>query len=154
MSDSIIIRKANESDLEEILALINAPEADNGTLMELRDANTIYQTILNDSNYFQIIASSEQGIVGIVTLVIIVQMTHEGSTTALISDLIVSEKLLSRELQATVTIDLLQYASNLAHEYGCYKSMIQNDYQSELTEGACEALGFEKSNHSFLTLSI
>jgi len=140
MSDSIIIRKANESDLEEILALINAPEADNGTVMELRDANTIYQTILNDSNYFQIVASSEQGVVGIVTLVIIVQMTHEGSTTALISDLIVSEKLLSRELQATVTRDLLQYTSNLADEYGCYKSIIQNDYQSELTEEACEVL--------------
>lgn len=30
MSDSIIIRKVNESDLEEILVLINAPEADNG----------------------------------------------------------------------------------------------------------------------------
>ncbi|MCU7799431.1 MAG: hypothetical protein KZQ70_04605 [gamma proteobacterium symbiont of Lucinoma myriamae] len=151
MSDNIIIRKANESDLEEILALIDAPEADNGIAMELRDANTIYQTILNDPNYFQIIASSEQGIVGIVTLVIIVQMTHEGSTTALISDLIVSEKLLHRELQATVARDLLQYTSNLAQEYGCYQSIIQNDYQSELTEAACKALDFEKSSHSFLT---
>ena len=151
MSDNIIIRKANESDLEEILALINAPEADNGMVMELRDANAVYQSILHDPNYFQIIASSEQGIVGIVTLIIIVQMTHEGSTTALISDLIVSEKLLNQEARATAVSDLLQYTSNLAHEYGCHKTIIQNDYQSELTDVACEALGFEKSSHSFLT---
>jgi len=42
MSDDIIIRKANESDLEEILTLINAPEADNGTAMEFRDASSVY----------------------------------------------------------------------------------------------------------------
>lgn len=150
MSDSIIIRKANESDLEEILALINTTEADNGMVMELRDANTIFQSILNDSNYFQIIASTEQGVVAMVTLVIIVQMTHEGSTTALINDLIVSEKLLSQDAQATVAYDLLQYTSNLAQEYGCYKTMIQSDYQQELIELACETLDFKKSSHSLL----
>ncbi|MCU7937932.1 MAG: hypothetical protein KZQ64_05755 [gamma proteobacterium symbiont of Bathyaustriella thionipta] len=150
MSDNIIIRKANESDLEEILALINAPDADNGTAMEFRDANTIYQSILNDPNYFQILASTEQHIVGIITLVIIVQMTHEGSTTALISDLIVSETLLNHEAQATVANDLLQYTSSLAQEYGCYKTIVENDYQPKITESACEELDFKKSSHSFL----
>ncbi len=150
MSDDIIIRKAIESDLEEILALINAPEADNGTAMELRDANTVYQSILNDSNYFQLIASNEQGIVGLVTLVIIEQMTHEGSTTAFISDLIVSEKSLNQEAQAVTASELLQYTSNLAEEYGCYKTIIQSDYQSELTETACEALNYSTNSHSFL----
>lgn len=149
MSDIIIIRKANESDLEEVLALINAPEADNGKVMALRDAQTIYQSILNDSNYFQIIASTEQGIVGLVTLVIIVQMTHEGSTTAFISDLIVSEELSSQETQITIARDLLQYAVDLAQEYGCYKTIIENDYQQELTESACETLNFKKSSHAF-----
>ena len=150
MSDDIIIRKANESDLEEILALINAPEADNGTAMGFRDASSVYQSILNNSNYFQLIATNEQGIVALVTLVIIEQMTHEGSTTAFISDLIVSEKLLNQEAQAATASELLQYTANLAEEYGCYKTIIQSDYQSELTETACEALNFTKNSHSFL----
>jgi hypothetical protein len=116
----------------------------------LRDAQTLYQSILEDPNYFQIIASTEQGIVGLVTLVIIVQMTHEGSTTALINDLIVSEKLLNPKIQTTIARELLQYTYNLAQEYGCYKTIIQNDYQPGLTESACEALNFKKSSHSFL----
>lgn len=150
MSDNIIIRKANDSDLEDILALINAPEIDNGVTMELRDANTVYQSLLNDPNYFQIIASSEQDMVALITLVIIVQITHEGSTTALISDLIVSEKLLNAQQQATVAQSLLQHTVNLAKEYGCYRTIVENDYQSELTASACEALGFAKNGTSFI----
>lgn len=151
MSDDIIVRKANESDLEDILALIAAPEADNGQVMALRDAQTIFQSILEDPNYFQIIASTEQGIAGLITLVIIVQMTHEGSTTALISDLIVADNSASPEKQMTIAHDLLQYCSKLAQEYGCYKTIMQNDYQTELTRRACEALDFNKGSHAFLT---
>lgn len=136
----IIIRKANSDDLEAILALINSPQADNGSAMGLRDANTIYQSILEDPNYFQIVASSESGLVGIVTLVIIVQMSHEGMTTALVTDLITEKSDNSNE----ITTQLLQYATQLAQEYGCYKTILQCDYQTQQTVSACESLGFEK----------
>jgi len=145
MSDTII-RKANTSDLESILALINTPEVDNGKTMELRDANTIYQSILHDPNYFQFVASSDQGIIGIVTLVIIMQMTHEGATTALITDLVV----VSGEEKVAITSQLLKYATDLAQEYGCYKTIIYNDYQQDETLSACQDLGFEQSNPGFL----
>ena len=146
MSDNIIIRKANESDLEEILALINSPEADNGSAMELRDANTVYQSILDDSNYFQIIASTEEGIVAIVTLTIIMQMTHEGSTTAFITDLIISQKISDKNTLASA---LMKYTNDLAEEYGCYKMIVSNDYQQELIESSSQALGLKKGSPSF-----
>lgn len=146
MSD-IIIRKANESDLEEILLLINSPEADNGTAMEQRDANTVYQSILDDSNYFQIVASSEQGIVAIVTLVIIMQMTHEGSTTAFVTDMIISAKCSD---ETTMASDLIKYTTDLAEEYGCYKTIVQNDYHPQLMESSHKALGLEKGCSSFI----
>lgn len=153
MSDNIIIRKANETDLEDILALINSPEADNGTAMELRDANTVYQAILDDSNYFQIVASTEEGIIAIVTLVIIMQMTHEGSTTAFFNDLIISEDFLEKKAEkvdkATIAFDLIQYATNLAQEYGCYKTIFHNDYQQGLIESSCRELGLEQGTPSF-----
>ncbi len=147
MFDNIIIRKANESDLEEILALINSPEADNGTAMEARDANTIYQSILDDPNYFQIVASSEDGIIAIVTLVIIMQMTHEGSTTAYITDLIVSQ---SCSEKPAIVADLLKYVSELSEEYGCYKITFQNDYHHDLIKSSGQELGLKKGAGSFL----
>lgn len=147
MSDNIIIRKANESDLEEILALINSPEADNGSAMELRDANTVYQSILDDSNYFQIIASTEEAIVAIVSLTIIMQMTHEGSTTAFVTDLIIAQNISD---QATLVSDLIKYTNDLAEEYGCYKLIIANDYQQELIDSSIEALELEKGPACYL----
>ena len=146
MSDNIIIRKANSSDLEDIMSLINSPQADNGKAMELRDANTIYQSILDDSNYFQIVASSEQGIIGIISLIIIMQMAHEGATTALVTDLIIA----SEENCTDVASQLLKYATDLAQEYGCYKTILHCDYQRELTASVCEDLGFEKGSPCFL----
>ncbi len=150
---NIIIRKANETDLQDILALINSPEADNGTAMELRDANTVYQSILDDANYFQIVASTEEGIIAIVTLVIIMQMTHEGTTTAFITDLIISENVLEKQSEKidseTIALDLMQYATNLAEEYGCYKIIFNNDYQQALIESSCRTLELEKGPASF-----
>ncbi len=146
MSDNIIIRKANDSDLEEILTLINSPEADNGSAMELRDANMVYQSILDDSNYFQIIASTEKGVVAIVTLTIVMQMTHEGSTTAFVTDLIISSNISNKSELAS---DLLKYTNDLAEEYGCYKMIINNDYHQELIESSSHELGLEKGSPSF-----
>jgi N-acetylglutamate synthase-like GNAT family acetyltransferase len=148
MSD-IIIRKANESDLEAILELINSPEADNGQAMELRDANSVYQSILEDSNYFQIIASSQRGVVAIVTLVIIMQMTHEGSTTAFVTDLIVSDSPFEKINKATLTLDLMQYCASLAEEYGCYKTIFHSDYDKEQIESSSKELGLEEGSISF-----
>ena len=144
MSD-IFIRKANESDLEDILTLLNAPQADNGKVMELRDASTVYQSILEDSNYFQIIASTEEEIIAMVTLVIIMQMSHEGSTSALVTDLIVAET----ADKAAVATDLMRYVMALADEYGCYKTIVSNDYQQDLIETSCRELGLEKTGLTF-----
>jgi len=146
MSDNSIIRKANDSDLEDILILINSPEADNGTAMELRDANAVYQSILDDPNYFQIVASTEEGIVAIITLAIIMQMTHEGSTTGFITDLIISEAILEK---SALVSDLIQYTTDLAQEYGCYKIIINNDYHQDLIELSSQKLELEKAPPSF-----
>jgi len=149
MTDNIIIRKANNDDLQAILALIDSPHADNGSAMELRDANMIFQSILDDPNYFQIVASSEQGIVGMITLVIIMQMTHEGATTALITDMITTSDNNSNK-SSEIASELLKYATNLAQEYGCYKTIFQCDYQTDISSSACQKLGFEKSSPCYL----
>ncbi|MDX2506800.1 MAG: GNAT family N-acetyltransferase [Gammaproteobacteria bacterium] len=146
MSDNIIIRKANESDLEGILALISLPEIDNGNVMNLREAIPVYQSILDDSNYFQIVASSEQGIIGMVTLVIIMQMTHEGATTALITDLIITPE----ENSAAIAPQLLQYSTDLAQEYGCFKTILHCDYHDRQSTSACQELGLKKSTPCYL----
>jgi len=150
MPDNIIIRKANESDLEDILKLINMPAIDNGVVMESLDGNAVYQSILDDPNYFQIVATTEEEIVAYVTLIIIVQMTHEGATTALITDLIVSEGIENKETQADIASDLLEFTLSLAQEYGCYKTIVENDYLPKLTETACETFEFTKNTHSFI----
>ncbi len=148
MGENIIVRKANKGDLDEILSLINSPQADNGNAMESRDGNTIYQSILEDSNYFQIVASSEQGLIGTLTLIIIVQMSHEGSSSALITDLITQDSPQKKE----IAFELLKYATTLAEEYGCYKTIISGDYQKDIISQACRTLGFEQNSNCLLLM--
>ncbi len=145
MTDSLIIRKANLDDLEPILALLNSPMADNGNAMSQVDAGLMLQTMLDDSNYFQIVATADSGIVGMLTLVIIMQMSHEGATPALITDLIVS----GEEESYLITRQLLEYATNLAQEYGCYKTILQTDFQAQLSTKACIELGYKQGQPSF-----
>ncbi|GEM_PF-2682368 len=149
MLDNVIIRKANESDLQAIMSLIVDTGADNGKKMELHDANVVYQSMLNDSNYFQIIATTEQEIVGIITLVIVMQMTHEGETIAFISDLIISNNANNRDEQLGIAHELLKYTTNLAQEYGCHKTIMQSNHQQNLSELAGSQLGFKQNIHSF-----
>ncbi len=144
MAENIIVRKANSDDLKPLLALLNSPEADNGQALQGHDANTIYQSILEDSNYFQIVASSEQGLTGTLTLVIIVQMSHEGSSSALITDVICKDN------DGEIAIELLKYATKLAEEYGCFKTVVHCDYQQEMTTAACKKLGFKASTDCFI----
>jgi N-acetylglutamate synthase-like GNAT family acetyltransferase len=150
MIDDLIVRKANYNDLEEILSLIKSSTADNNKVMSLRDANTIYQAILDDPNYFQIVATTSTGIVGVITLVIIMQMTHEGTSSALMCDLITIENENENE-NLEIASDLLNYATQLAQEYGCFKTVFQCDYQTTLASSACQALGFEQSTPCFLS---
>ena len=144
MAENIIVRKANQEDLDGILTLLNRPEADNGQALQGHDANTIYQSILEDSNYFQIVASSEQGLTGTLTLVIIVQISHEGSSSALITDMICMDN------DDEIAVELLKYATRLAEEYGCFKTVVHCDYQQEMTASACEKLGFKASTDCFV----
>ena len=150
MADNIIIRKANESDLDDILKLIAMPAIDDGTVMESLDGKAVYLSILDDPNYFQIVATTEEDIVAYVTLIIVVQMTHEGSTTALITDLIVSQSIEDKQTQADVASDLLEFAMSLAQEYGCYKTVVENDYFPELTATACKGFEFTENSQSFI----
>lgn len=140
MSHSFIVRKANLDDLDNILTLLNSPIADNGHAMTRVDAGLMLNTILDDPNYFQIVASADSGIVGMATLVIIMQMSHEGSSNALISDFIVSPD----HDTASITRQLLEYATHLAQEYGCYKTIIQSEYQSDLLIQACNAMDYKQ----------
>ncbi len=144
MAENIIVRKANSDDLESLLTLLNSPEADNGQALQGHDANTIYQSILEDSNYFQIVASSEQGLIGTLTLVIIVQMSHEGSSSALITDVICKDN------DDDIARELLKYASKLAEEYGCFKTVVHCDYQQEMIAAACKELGFKAGTDCFV----
>ena len=104
----------------------------------------MYLSILEDSNYFQIVASSEQELIGTLTLVIIVQMSHEGSSSALITDVI------SQTNDLEITLELLKYAIQLAEEYGCFKTVLHCDYQQQITAQACKTLGFEGSENCFV----
>ena len=150
MADNIIIRKANESDLDDILKLIAMPAIDNGTVMESLDGKAVYHSILDDPNYFQIVAATEEHIVAYITLVIVVQMTHEGSTTALITDLIVSDSIADKQAQTDIASDLLEFTISLAQEYGCYKTIVENDYLPELTATACKTFEFNNNSQSFI----
>lgn len=141
----IIIRQATLNDLSGILH-IYAEALDNGKVLSFEKAQEIFIKQQQYPDYKVFVAEDNQRIVGTFALLIMENMAHMGTPSAVIEDVGVLPTMQGKGIGKL----MMEYALNYAKEKGCYKMSLSSNLRREKAHQFYESLGFRKHGFSFL----
>ena len=142
----MVIRKANEEDLSEILNLYSHPEIDNGCVLNLKNAKQIFQKIKSYPDYHIYLAEINNEIVGTFALAIMDNIAHMGAKSGLIEDVVVSQNFQRQGIGKK----MMEFAMKLCKEKNCYKVSLSSQLKRENSHKFYESIGFKIHGYSFL----
>ena len=146
---SINIRQATAEDLPSVLALYAQPGMDDGKTLSLVEAEKIHQQFSRYPSYRLFVACDEtQGgrVIGTYALLIMHNLAHCGTPSAIVEDVVVSQE---RRSQGTGA-QMMAHAQVLARQAGCYKLVLSSNQKRERAHAFYESLGFQRHGFSFL----
>jgi GNAT superfamily N-acetyltransferase len=143
---SVIIRPASAVDLPSVLALYAQPDMDNGKVLALEEAQQLFAQFSHYPNYRLFVACLDEVVIGTYALLIMQNLGHQGTPSAIVEDVVVRETHQSQGLGR----DMMQHAMALARQAGCYKLMLSSNQKRERAHAFYESLGFQRHGFSFL----
>src|SRR6185437_682079 len=145
MNGLLTCRAASKADLPEILRLYAYPDLDDGKVLPLSEAERIFERMARYPDYTIYVAVSNDQIVGTFALLIMDNLGHLGTPSAVIDDVAVDPAWQGRG----VGNKMIHYALEVAREKGCYKAMLSSNLKRERAHAFYESLGFERHGYSF-----
>ncbi|MFZ5453585.1 MAG: GNAT family N-acetyltransferase [Thermodesulfobacteriota bacterium] len=142
----VTIREAGESDLPKILPLYGQLGMDNGGILPLEQARTIFRRLKRYPDYKLFVAEAGGEIQGVMALLIMDNLGHQGAPSALVEDVVVREDRRRRG----IGLELLRFAMNRAKEKRCYKLALSSHKDREGAHRFYEYLGWRQHGYSFL----
>ncbi len=139
------LRKAVLADLPDLLALYGQPSFNNGRTVTLEEARAIFARFALYPDYAVYLAEEEGAIVGTFALMIIDNIAHWGTPTALVENVVVAEG----QQGGGIGGWMMREAFALAAAKGAYKVALSSNLRSERAHRFYESLGFEKYGFSF-----
>ena len=140
------IREALEEDLSYILELYKQPDMDDGKVLPLDHARDIFNRIKSYPNYNVYVAESNGETVGTFALMIMDNLAHMGTSSALVEDVVVKENLQGRGIGKQMMMFVMDYCKRI----GCYKVALSSNLKRENAHRFYESLGFKKHGYSYL----
>jgi len=140
------IRKAAESDLPGILRLYAQPGLDDGRMLALDDASAIFRRMATYPRYQVYIATRGDAIIGTFALLVMDNLAHLGSPSAVVEDVVVDEASRGRGIGGA----MMKFAMKVATECGCYKLTLSSNLRRSDAHAFYRSLGFEQHGISFL----
>jgi GNAT superfamily N-acetyltransferase len=141
----ITLREATEADLPAILTLYAQLGQDDGKVLSLEAAGCIFARMKTYPDYRIYIALLNGRIVGTFALLILDNIAHMGTPSAILEDVVVEEGIRSQGIGR----QMMRYANSLCREKGCYKMSLTSNRNREAAHRFYESLGFEKHGYSF-----
>jgi GNAT superfamily N-acetyltransferase len=141
-----IIREARDADLPAILSLYGQPDMDNGRVMELDMANNVFRKIGNYPNYRLFVASAHSRIIGTYALIILDNLAHMGTPSAIVEDVVVLDECRRQGVGKA----MMKHAMGLCRDAKCYKLILSSNLIRESAHRFYEALGFTRHGFSFI----
>ncbi len=141
----LIIRQATLDDVKNILH-IYAEALDNGKVISVEKAQEIFLKQQQYPDYQVFVAIHEQQIVGTFALLIMENMAHNGTPSAVVEDVGVLPILQGKGIGKL----MMKFALKYAKEKGCYKMSLSSNLRREKAHQFYESLGFKKHGFSFL----
>lgn len=143
---TLSIREATNNDLEDIIQLYSQPDMDDGKVLSAQQAQAVFSRINSYPNYKIYVAEAEGQIVGTYALAIMDNLTHMGSPSGLIEDVVVK----TNHQGSGIGRQMMQYAITCCRKQGCYKVALSSNLKREGAHLFYENLGFKKHGYSFL----
>ena len=144
----VLIRQATVEDLPDVLSLYAQPDMDNNKVTTLENAKELFEQFRQYPNYYLYVAcypNSNNKIVGTFALLVMHNIGHQGSPSAIVEDVVVS----SSHQSQTIGSEMITHAMDLARQAGCYKLALSSNQKRQRAHAFYESLGFEKHGYSF-----
>jgi len=142
---NVMVREADKNDLAAILSLYSQPSMDNCQVLLLNEAQTIFERTRSYPFYKVYVAVLDEEIVGTFELLIMDNLAHQGSPSAIIEDVVVAKEYQRKGVGRA----MMQYAMKICKEKGCYKAALSSNLKREEAHEFYESLGFQKHGYSF-----
>lgn len=144
MTEAVSCRVAARADLPAILRLYAQPGLD-GEALPLADAERLFARIAQYPDYAIYVAEQGGEIVGTFALLVMPNLGHCGSPSAVIEDVAVDPARQGRGVGKA----MMRYALRICAEKGCYKAALSSNLKRERAHAFYESLGFERHGYSF-----
>ena len=150
MTEEPRIRLAEERDVPRIIELyreltITDSEIEHRRSPSLADYQLVFAEICADPRQKLFVAELRSELVGTIELLIIPNLSHNGTPFAFLENLIVTEKHRRRGLGRM----LLEHAVALAEETGCHMVELCSDVRRHEAHRLYSSMGFEIRAHCF-----
>ena len=144
----VLIRQATVDDLSDILSLYAQPDMDNNKVISLENAKELFDQFSQYPNYHLYVAcypNADNKVVGTFALLVMHNIGHQGSPSAIVEDVVVS----SSHQSQTIGSEMMTHAMVLARQAGCYKLALSSNQKRQRAHAFYESLGFDKHGYSF-----
>jgi len=140
-----IFREATEGDLPAILALYGQLGQDDGTVLSLDAALSLFSRLKSYPDYRIHVAVADNHIVGTFAMLVMDNMAHCGARSAILEDIVVEEEKRGQGIGKA----MMAYAGTLCQEKKCYKMVLNSNQNRERAHRFYQALGYERHGYSF-----
>jgi GNAT superfamily N-acetyltransferase len=145
VSNLLTIREATHADLPGVLALYAQPDMDDGHVLPLQDAESLFARFAQYPDYKVYVAEQDRQIVGTFALLIMDNLGHLGAPSAIVEDVVVDPALHGNGVGQA----MMRFAMTKAYEKHCYKLVLSSNAKRERAHAFYEQLGFERHGYSF-----
>ena len=140
-----IVREAIEADLRAILDLAGQPGMDDGAVLDIETARTIFQKMMRYPFYRLFVAVRGHDVVGTYALLVMDNLGHLGTPSAVVEQVLVSPAAQGRGIGKT----MMHHAMAQAEAAGCYKLVLSSNIKRVEAHKFYDGLGFIRHGLSF-----
>jgi len=146
---TVHIREARPGDLENVLSLYAAIEDSPADVLTLEEAQAMWQQFARYPSYRLWVACDtavQDAVVGSYALLIMHNLAHRGSPSAIVEDVVVESSQQGRGIGR----QMMAHAMQQAREAGCYKLALSSNARRVGAHAFYESLGFAQHGLSFV----
>jgi ribosomal protein S18 acetylase RimI-like enzyme len=147
MNEPVSCRVATKADLPAVLRLYAQPDLD-GKALSLPEAGRLLDRIAQYPDYNLYVAVRGEQVVGTFALLIMHNLGHWGTPSAVIEDVAVDPDCQGQGIGK----HMMQHALRICGDKGCYKAVLSSNLKRERAHAFYESLGFERHGYSFRVL--
>ena len=141
----IIVRPAEPADLPAVLGLYRELDPEDGG--DLAEARAVFDRMTRYPDYALYVAEFEGRVLGTFTLLVMENIAHKASRSAVIEAVAVAGAAQGRGIGRA----MMGAALDMAREKGCYKAALSTRMARERAHAFYESLGFKRHGFSFYT---